>query len=93
METNQPTDMLTQMRACFALQRGLLNKDHPCPDTSHVAKLLTAKNVLEFATVEGARTNHLEHETGSLSPEKQADFVLLQTRALNVAPLNDPTAA
>jgi cytosine/adenosine deaminase-related metal-dependent hydrolase len=93
VETNQPTDMFTQMRACFALQRGLLNKDHLFPDTSHVAKLLTAKNVLEFATIEGARTNHLAHKTGSLTPGKQADFILLQTRALNVAPLNNPTAA
>jgi len=93
VETNQPTDMFTQMRACFSLQRGLLNKDHIFPDTSHVAKLLTARNVLEFATIGGARTNHLDHKTGSLTPGKQADFILLQTRALNVAPLNDPTAA
>jgi 5-methylthioadenosine/S-adenosylhomocysteine deaminase len=93
VETNQPTDMFTQMRACFALQRGLLNQAHLFPDTSHTAKLLTAKKVLEFATIEGARANHLEHKTGSLTPGKQADFVLLQTRALNVAPLNDPTAA
>jgi cytosine/adenosine deaminase-related metal-dependent hydrolase len=93
VETNQPTDMFTQMRACFALQRGLLNKDHLFPDTSHVSELLTARQVLEFATIEGARTNHLDHKTGSLTPGKQADFILLQTRALNVAPLNNPTAA
>ena len=93
VETNMPTDMFTQMRACFALQRGLLNKDHLFPDTSHVAKLLTARNVLEFATIEGARTNHLDHKTGSLTPGKQADFILLQTKALNVAPMNDPVAA
>lgn len=93
VETNQPTDMFTQMRACFALQRGLLNKDHLFPDESHRAQLLTAKNVLEFATIEGARTNHLAHKTGSLTVGKQADFILLQTRALNVAPMNDPTAA
>ncbi|HEY3496242.1 MAG TPA: amidohydrolase family protein, partial [Polyangiaceae bacterium] len=79
--------------ACFALQRGLLNKDHVFPDVSHVAQLLTARQVLEFATIEGARTNHLGHKTGSLTPGKQADFLLLQTRALNVAPLNDPVAA
>ncbi|HEY3498214.1 MAG TPA: amidohydrolase family protein, partial [Polyangiaceae bacterium] len=35
VETNQPTDMFTQMRACFALQRGLLNQNHVFPDTSH----------------------------------------------------------
>jgi 5-methylthioadenosine/S-adenosylhomocysteine deaminase len=93
VETNMPTDMFTQMRACFALQRGLLNKDHLFPDTSHVAQLMTAKQVLELATIEGARANHLDHKTGSLTPGKQADFVLLQTRALNVSPLNNPTGA
>jgi cytosine/adenosine deaminase-related metal-dependent hydrolase len=54
---------------------------------------MTAKQVLALATIEGARANHLSHKTGSLTPGKQADFILLQTRALNVAPLNDPTAA
>jgi 5-methylthioadenosine/S-adenosylhomocysteine deaminase len=93
VETNMPTDMFTQMRACFALQRGLLNQDHLFPDTSHAARLLTAKDVLALATIEGARANHLDHKTGSLTPGKQADFILLQTRALNVAPMNDPTAA
>jgi cytosine/adenosine deaminase-related metal-dependent hydrolase len=93
VETNMPTDMFTQMRACFALQRGLLNQDHLFPDTSHVARLLTAKDVLALATIEGARANHLDHKTGSLTPGKQADIILLQTRALNVAPMNDPTAA
>jgi 5-methylthioadenosine/S-adenosylhomocysteine deaminase len=93
VETNMPTDMFTQMRACFALQRGLLNQDHLFPDTSHVARLMTAKQVLELATIEGARANHLEQKTGSLTPGKQADFILLQTRALNVAPLNNPTGA
>jgi 5-methylthioadenosine/S-adenosylhomocysteine deaminase len=93
VETNMPTDMFTQMRATFALQRGLLNKDHLFPDVSHVAQLLTARQVLEFATIEGARTNHLEHKTGSLTPGKQADFILLQTRTLNLHPMNDPIAA
>jgi cytosine/adenosine deaminase-related metal-dependent hydrolase len=93
VETNQPTDMFTQMRAAFALQRALKNQDHLAFDTSHRAELLTARNVLEFATIEGARTNALAHKVGSLTPGKQADFVLLQTRALNVAPMNDPVAA
>jgi len=93
VETNMPTDMFTQMRACFALQRGLLNQDHLFPDTSHRAQLMTAKQALELATIEGARANHLDYKTGSLTPGKQADFILLQTRALNVFPLNDPTGA
>lgn len=93
VEGNQPTDMFTQMRACFALQRGLLNQDHLFPDTSHVPELLRARDVLEFATIEGARANGLADKVGSLTPGKQADFLLLETRALNVAPLNDAVGA
>lgn len=93
VETNMPTDMFTQMRACFMLQRGLINQNALFPDTSQVERLMTARQVLELATIEGARVNRLGHKTGSLTPGKQADFILLQTRALNVAPLNDPTGA
>jgi cytosine/adenosine deaminase-related metal-dependent hydrolase len=93
VETNQPTDMFTQMRATFALQRALKNQNHLAFDDSHRAELLTARNVLEFATIEGARTNALDHKVGSLTPGKEADFILLQTQAVNVAPMNDPIAA
>jgi cytosine/adenosine deaminase-related metal-dependent hydrolase len=54
---------------------------------------LTVRDVLEFATIEGARANGLGSKTGSLTPGKQADFTLLQARAINVAPVNDPVGA
>ena len=93
VETNMPTDMFTQMHACLALQRGLLNEQHLFPDTSHSAELLTARRVLEFATIDGAQLNGLGATIGSLTPGKQADFVLLQTRAINVGPMNDAVGA
>jgi cytosine/adenosine deaminase-related metal-dependent hydrolase len=49
--------------------------------------------VLEYATIEGARANGLGDQVGSLTPGKQADFVMLEGRALNVAPINDPVGA
>lgn len=93
VETNQPTDMFTQMRSCFMLQRGLINANNLFPETAHVPQLLTARDVLEFATIEGARANGLADQVGSLTPGKQADFVMLEGRALNVAPINDPVGA
>jgi cytosine/adenosine deaminase-related metal-dependent hydrolase len=93
VETNQPTDMFSQMHAAFAVQRGALNAEHLFPDTSHRASLLGVRDVLELATVEGARANGLLHKTGTLTPGKQADFVLLETRAINVGPINDPVGA
>lgn len=93
VETNQPSDMFTQMRACFALQRGLLNQANLFPDQSHAPNLLTARDVLEFATVEGAKTNGLGSKVGTLTPGKQADLIMLNARSINVAPVNDPVGA
>lgn len=93
VETNQPTDMFTQMRNCFALQRGLINQEQLFPDTSLRHRMLTAQEMLEFATIEGARANGLESKVGSLTPGKEADFIILDAQALNVAPINDPVGA
>ena len=46
--------------------------------------------MLEFATIEGARSIGLEDRVGSLTPGKQADIVLLNTDAINTAPVLDP---
>ena len=50
--------------------------------------LLTAKDVLGWATVNGARDLKLERKVGSLTPGKEADIVILDAEAINVAPLN-----
>lgn len=94
VETNQPTDMFTQMRACFALQRMFVNEPNlfggPEPDRS---RLLTVRDVLEFATVEGAKANGLAHKTGTLTPGKEADVIMLRAKDINVAPHNDDAGA
>jgi cytosine/adenosine deaminase-related metal-dependent hydrolase len=51
-------------------------------------ELLTCRDVLRFATVEGARTLKLDKKVGSLSPGMEADLILLNATAINVAPLN-----
>jgi cytosine/adenosine deaminase-related metal-dependent hydrolase len=93
VETNQPTDMFTQMRTCFALQRMLVNEPHLFPDEPDRSRLLTVRDVLQFATIEGARANGLAHKTGSLTPGKEADIILLRTDAINVAPVNNAAGA
>lgn len=87
VETDAPTDMFHQMRTCFALQRGLVNAGLV------TGSPLTARQALEFATINGAVANGLGHRVGSLTVGKRADFLLLNARALNVAPVNDPVAA
>lgn len=86
VECTMTADMFTQMRSAITLQRMIANEralrgeDYP--------RLLSAMDVLRFATVEGARGLKLEHKTGSLTPGKQADIILLDATAINVAPLN-----
>jgi len=54
---------------------------------------LTARDVLEFATIQGARTLGLADRTGSLTPGKAADLLLLRTDQLNMLPVNNPVAS
>jgi cytosine/adenosine deaminase-related metal-dependent hydrolase len=49
---------------------------------------MTVKDVAEVATMGGAKVNHLDKKIGSLTPGKQADIMLLDTRQINVMPLN-----
>jgi cytosine/adenosine deaminase-related metal-dependent hydrolase len=51
---------------------------------------LMSRDVLEFATVQGARACGLESKTGSLTPGKEADIVLIDTDSLNLMPMNNP---
>ena len=85
VETNVPGDMFNQMRSVLGLQRAIASKEGKT--------LVSPREVLEYATVEGARANGLEAKVGSLTPGKQADVILLRTDRMNVTPLNDPTTA
>ncbi|MQA03351.1 MAG: amidohydrolase family protein [Streptosporangiales bacterium] len=91
--TTVPGDMFTQIRAAFAAERAQVNatcwqQDVTVPDT-----MLTARRMLSMATSNGAHVAGLEDRTGSLTPGKQADVVVIDATALNVAPVHDPAAA
>jgi len=85
VETNVPGDMFNQMRSVLALQRAIA--------TAEGKTALTTREVLACATIEGARANGLETITGSLTPGKFADVIMLRTDRINVTPLNDPATA
>jgi 5-methylthioadenosine/S-adenosylhomocysteine deaminase len=92
VETSVPGDMFNQMRSIFSFQRNQIwdrtlkgEKDLPAP--------LKAREVVEFATVEGARANGLDKKIGTLTPGKEADIILLRTDRLNVMPMNNATGA
>jgi cytosine/adenosine deaminase-related metal-dependent hydrolase len=54
------------------------------------ATVYNPDQVLRQATIEGARALGLSALTGSLTPGKKADLILLRADALNIAPLNVP---
>ena len=91
VECTLTADLFTQMRTAMALQRMFVNANKlgetGMPPTDGVG-LLTTKEVLQFATVNGAHDLKLGGKTGSLTPGKEADLIILDAEAINVAPLN-----
>ncbi|MGP4023787.1 amidohydrolase family protein [Actinomadura sp. 3N407] len=79
-----PGDMFSVMRAAYFLERGR-------PDGAGLG--FTAADALRMATIEGAEVAGLADVTGSLTPGKQADVLVLRTDTLGVAAAHDPIAA
>lgn len=91
-ETNAPNDMFTQMRITLASHNAdILTRGER--GEKNLPKRLTVRDVLEFATVEGAKANGLASKVGSLSPGKQADVVCLRKDRINVMPVTNPVGA
>jgi len=55
--------------------------------------LLNPREVLEFATIEGARCAALDRKVGTLTPGKDADILMLRYDRLDVWPLNNAHSA
>ena len=64
----------------------------PTPDPA-IPPLLTTRDVLRYATMNGAKALKLDGKVGSLTPGKEADIIILDGTALNVAPLNQVPGA
>jgi cytosine/adenosine deaminase-related metal-dependent hydrolase len=72
-------DMFSTLRTAFAVQRGLDGG-------------LRSRDLLEFVTVDAARSCGIEDSTGSIAPGKEADLILLRTDDLTVFPVTDRAA-
>jgi cytosine/adenosine deaminase-related metal-dependent hydrolase len=91
VECTLTADMFTQMRTTMALQRMFINGRALNEEgMAHVPDLplLTTRDVLRFATLQGAIDLRLDRKVGSLTPGKEADILILDAEAINVAPLN-----
>src|SRR6476661_4293892 len=76
------------MRSTFTLQRALVN-ERSLAGEQNLPPLVTCREVIEMATIAGAKAAHLDHKIGTLTPGKEADIILLATDRINVFPMNN----
>jgi cytosine/adenosine deaminase-related metal-dependent hydrolase len=88
VQTSAPGDLFTQMRTAYLTERMLAYRDGAPFEPS-----LSIRDVLAFATIDGAHAAGLAAKVGSLTPGKDADIVLISTDTVNMVPMNDPWAA
>jgi 5-methylthioadenosine/S-adenosylhomocysteine deaminase len=91
-ERATPGDMFAQMRATISLQHATVF-DRKLAGKAGVPRLMSTRDVIRSATVDGARVAGLGGVTGSLEPGMQADVIMLRTDRPNVFPINDPIGA
>jgi len=81
-------DFFTVMRSTFTLQHLQLFQ-RAAKGEQNLPPRLSPRDMLEFATIEGARCANLDHKVGTLTPGKEADIVLLAADRVSVWPLNN----
>lgn len=91
-ESIAPGDMFAQMRQTISLQHATVF-DRKLAGKGALPKLMTTRDVVRYATVDGARVAGLGASTGSLEPGERADIIVLRTDRPNVWPINDPIGA
>jgi 5-methylthioadenosine/S-adenosylhomocysteine deaminase len=77
------TDLFAQMRSLMDTQ--FVRSKDPMS--------VTARQILEMATVNGAYDLGISGQVGTLTPGKRADLILVRATDLNMAPLGDPVTA
>ena len=104
VECTLTADFFTQMRSTHESAARAREPDDPRarelptqsrgrPQPPGTPDPLTTRDVLRFATINGAKALRLERKTGSLTPGKEADIIILDATAINVAPLNQVPGA
>jgi cytosine/adenosine deaminase-related metal-dependent hydrolase len=94
--TTTSADQFTQMHAIFASERARRHEiawDDGLEWNELESKLINARHVLQWATLGGATVAGIEARTGSITPGKKADIVVIDGSAVNVAPVIDAAGA
>jgi 5-methylthioadenosine/S-adenosylhomocysteine deaminase len=87
-----PGDMFAQMRATISLQHATVF-ERKLAGKAGLPKLMSTRDVIRHATVDGARVAGLRGVTGSIEPGMQADVIVLRADRPNIFPVNDPIGA
>jgi cytosine/adenosine deaminase-related metal-dependent hydrolase len=86
-------DMFSVMRCALSAERALVNEEsiRRVEMVEHLT--ISSEDILRMATIDGAKASGLDGRTGSITPGKDADIVLMRSNDLNLAPVNQPIAA
>ncbi len=89
-ETRMPSDLFAQMRA-LVISDHMLESDRARKEGGRPT-LIPVRDVLEFATIEGARATGLDKKVGTLTPGKRADLIVVDLDDISLIPSVDPVA-
>jgi 5-methylthioadenosine/S-adenosylhomocysteine deaminase len=81
-------DCFSMMRTTFNLQR-LRVLQRRRDGEKDTPPLVTCRDVLDFATLQGARCANIDGKVGTLTPGKEADILMLRADRIDVWPLNN----
>jgi len=86
--TTVAQDCFSMMRTTFNLQRlrVLQRRREGEKDTP---PLITCRDVLDFATLQGARCANIDGKVGTITPGKEADILMLRADRIDIWPLNN----
>jgi 5-methylthioadenosine/S-adenosylhomocysteine deaminase len=94
--TTASSDMFTQMHAVFGSERARRHEiawNENLEWNEPESKLISARQVLNWATREGTMVAGVNDRAGTITSGKKADLVIIDTKAVNVAPVIDAVAA
>jgi 5-methylthioadenosine/S-adenosylhomocysteine deaminase len=86
--TTVAQDFFSIMRMTYAHQRWQVLARQKRGE-QNVPSIISTRDVLEFATKQGAHAANIDRKVGTLTPGKEADLLLLRTDRLESWPLNN----
>lgn len=94
VEPASRSDMFSAMRTTLQHERHRRTLEILAETGSRPMEMpVTARQALEWATINGARMAGLADKIGSLTPGKQADIILLRADDLAMFPVTDPVVS